>query len=54
MGMALGLLVAVLGGRGFAVGSARSPGNPRARHLTREHVPLADVLEGYPTISRVK
>ena len=25
---------------------------PRARHLTREHVPLADVLAGYPTISR--
>ena len=26
--------------------SARSPGNRRARHLTREHVPLADVLAG--------
>ena len=24
----------------------RSPGNPRARHLTREHVPLAYVLAG--------
>ena len=33
--------------------SARSPGNPRARHLTREHVPLADVLAGQVTISRV-
>ena len=29
------------------------PGRPRARHLTRENVPLADVLAGYPTISRV-
>ena len=28
------------------------PGRPRARHLTRENVPLADVLAGYPTISR--
>ena len=26
--------------------SARSPGNRRDRHLTREHVPLADVLAG--------
>ena len=26
--------------------SARSPGNPRARHSTREHVTLADVLAG--------
>ena len=26
--------------------SARSPGNRRARHLTREHVTLADVLAG--------
>ena len=26
--------------------SARSSGNRRARHLTREHVPLADVLAG--------
>ena len=26
--------------------SARSPGSRRARHLTREHVPLADVLAG--------
>ena len=26
--------------------------NPRARHLTREHVLLADVLAGYPAISR--
>ena len=51
MGMALGLLVAVLGGRGFAVGSARSPGNPRARHLTREHVCQRYVLAGYPAIS---
>ena len=25
---------------------ARSPGNRRERHLTREHVPLADVLAG--------
>ncbi len=32
--------------------SARSPGNRRARHLTREHVPLADVLAGQVTISR--
>ena len=29
------------------------PGRPRAHHLTREHVPLADVLVGYPAISRV-
>ena len=34
--------------------SARSPGNRRARHLTSEHVPLADVLAGQVTISRVK
>ena len=34
--------------------SARSPGNRRARHLTREHVPLADVLAGQVTISRVR
>ena len=33
--------------------SARSPGNRRDRHLTREHVPLADVLAGQVTISRV-
>ena len=33
---------------------AGAPPGPRARHLTREHVPLADVLAGYPTISRVK
>ena len=26
--------------------------NPRDRHLTHENVPLADDLEGYPTISR--
>mgnify|MGYP000267455282 CR=1 FL=1 len=32
-------------------GFARSSGNPRDRHLTREIVPLADDLEGYPTIS---
>ena len=32
--------------------SARSSGNRRARHLTREHVPLADVLAGYVTCSR--
>ena len=31
---------------------ARSPGNRRARHLTREHVALADVLAGRVTISR--
>ena len=33
--------------------AGRPPG-PRARHLTRENVPLADVLAGYPAISRVK
>ena len=27
--------------------------DPRDRHLTLENVPLADVLEGYPAISRV-
>jgi len=32
-------------------GSARSPDNPRARHLTREHVYQRYVLEGYPAIS---
>ncbi len=32
--------------------SARSSGNRRARHLTREHVPLADVLAGQVTCSR--
>ena len=37
---------------GGAPGPARSPGNPRARHLTREHVPLADVLAGQVTCSR--
>ena len=38
-----------------AAGRARGKAaRPRARHLTREHVPLADVLAGYPTISRVK
>ena len=30
----------------FPTRPARSPGNPRARHLTPEHVPLADVLAG--------
>ena len=35
-------------------GPASTSLNPRARHLTHEHVPLADVLAGYPTISRVK
>ena len=38
--------------------TAGAPGighrGPRARHITREHVPLADVLVGYVTISRVK
>ena len=36
---------------------ARSPGMPpdsRDRHLTRENVPLADVLAGYPTISLIR
>ena len=32
-------------------GSAKSPDNPRARHLTREHVYQRYVLEGYPAIS---
>ena len=32
--------------------SARSPGNPRARHSTREHVCQSDVLAGQVTISR--
>ena len=32
--------------------AGRPPG-PRDRHLTREHVPLADVLAGQVTISRV-
>ena len=35
--------------------AGRARGNaarPRARHLTREHIPLADVLAGYPAISR--
>ena len=42
----------VWGDRGPTSRSARSPGNPRERHLTRENVPLADVLVGYVTISR--
>ena len=33
--------------------SRPAPADPRARHLTREHVLLADVLAGYPAISRV-
>ena len=38
-----------------AAGRARgNAARPRARHLTREHVPLADVLAGYSAISRVK
>ena len=37
---------------GGAPGSARSSLNRRARHLTREHVPLADVLAGQVTCSR--
>ena len=47
-----------LGVRGAAASgaprSARSPGNRRARHLTREHVPLADVLAGQVTCSWVR
>ena len=34
--------------------AARSSGNRRDRHLTREHVPLADVLAGQVTISRTR
>ena len=33
---------------------ARSSGKRRDRRVTRENVPLADVLAGYPAISRVK
>ncbi len=40
------------GPSGPAPRSARSSGNRRARHLTREHVPLADVLAGQVTCSR--
>ena len=36
------------------VGQGPPRPGPRDRRVTREHVPLADVLEGYPTISRVK
>ena len=42
------------GARGSAWRSARSSLNPRDRRVTRENVPLADVLEGYPAISRVR
>ena len=35
-----------------AAGAHLSPPGPRARHLTREHVPLADVLAGQVTCSR--
>ena len=38
----------------FRLGPVPRGPRPRARHLTREHVPLADVLAGYPAISRVK
>ena len=37
-----------------AARSARSPGNRRDRRVTRENVPLADVLAGYPAISRTR
>ena len=38
----------------FRLGPAPRGPRPRARHLTREHVPLADVLAGYPAISRAR
>ena len=37
-----------------AARSARSPGNRRDRRVTAEIVPLADVLAGYPAISRTR
>ena len=38
----------------FRLGPVPRGSRPRARHLTREHVPLADVLPGYTKQDKVK
>ena len=39
-------------GVGVRADGGRGPGGRADRHLTHENVPLADVLAGYPAISR--